>query len=263
VLGSSNRGGSRIRKKNLNDSISSLPRPQSLPTLQEQYREPIPQLTSAPSQYASNQTSPQDFKEQQSIPLNDDDEAMSNGDSALGVPQNPSDAWQLLRDVADRESDQLQRGGAEQSRKGNLKLDQQDGLSGRNSVNGTNGINSYRLVREGYLEPDLIHMLVARYAEHYHPYLPLVPRRYFDPSQLDAFAVNEKHLLTAVLTISSKDLIEQPHVHACCSRYMHDLISGIAAGHDVDVEGVEALLLLAEWEPQGLRNHIHKIGRGE
>jgi hypothetical protein len=263
VLGSSNRGGSRIRKKNLNDSISNLPRPQSLPTVQEQYGESIHQLTSAPSQYASNQTSPQDVKEQQSIPLNDDDEAMSNGDSALGVPQNPSDAWQLLRDVADRESDQLQRGGAEQSRKENLKLDQHDGLSGRNSVNGTNGINSYRLVREGYLEPDLIHMLVARYAEHYHPYLPLVPRRYFDPSQLDAFAVNEKHLLTAVLTISSKDLIEQPHVHACCSRYMHDLISGIAAGHDVDVEGVEALLLLAEWEPQGLRNHIHKIGRGE
>lgn len=198
------------------------------------------------------------------MPINDDDEAVSNADSALGVPRNPSDAWQLLRDVADRESDQLQRGGAEQSRAANLKPDQPNGLGARDSLNGiSHGINSYRLVREGYLEPDLIHMLVGRYAEHYHPYLPLVPRRYFDPLQLDAFAVNEKHLLTAVLTISSKDLTDQSNVHACCSRYMHDLISGIAAGHDVDVEGVEALLLLAEWEPQGLRNHIHKIGRGE
>jgi hypothetical protein len=44
---------------------------------------------------------------------------------------------------------------------------------------------------------------------------------------------------------------------------MHDLISGIAAGHDCEVEAVEALLLLAEWEPQGLRNHIETVGRGE
>lgn len=44
---------------------------------------------------------------------------------------------------------------------------------------------------------------------------------------------------------------------------MHDLISGIAAGHDCDVEAVEALLLLAEWEPQGLRNNIEAVGRGE
>ena len=238
---------------------------QTLPSVQEQFGEFKPQITPTTSHYASNQTSPQDDTTQQNLPVNDDDEAMSTADSALGVPRNPSDAWQLLREVADRESDQLQRGGAEQSRPGTIGIsDKPNGFGARDSLNGLHqGINSYRLVREGYLEPDLIHMLVGRYAEHYHPYLPLVPRKYFDPSQLDAFAVNEKHLLTAVLTISSKDLVEQPNVHVCCSRYMHDLISGVAAGHEVDVEGVEALLLLAEWEPQGLRNHIHKIGRGE
>ncbi len=237
----------------------------TLPTVQEHFGDFKPQVTPAPSHYASNQTSPQNDTPQPNMPANDEDEALSQPDSALGVPRNPSDAWQLLREVADRESDQLQRGGGEHLRPRTIgRIDQPNGFGARDSMNGLNlGINSYRLVREGYLEPDLIHMLVGRYAEHYHPYLPIVPRKYFDPAQLDAFAINEKHLLTAVLTIASKDLIEQPNVHVCCSRYMHDLISGVAAGHDVEVEGVEALLLLAEWEPQGLRNHIHKIGRGE
>jgi hypothetical protein len=235
-----------------------------LQTVQEHLPDLNPH-TPAPSHYASNQASPEDDTVQQDAPVNDDDEAMSTADSALGVPRNPSDAWQLLREVANREADQLQGGGTAPSRPGiTSTTDQPNGFGMRESANGVNhGIKSYRLVREGYLEPDLIHMLVRRYAEHYHCYLPLVPRKYFDPAQLDTFAVNEKHLLTAVLTISSKDLIEQPNVHVCCSRYMHDLISGVAAGHDVDVEGVEALLLLAEWEPQGLRNQINKIGRGE
>ena len=234
-------------------------------TVQEQFGDLRRQITPAPSQYASNQTSPQDETAQPNIPVNDDDEAMSNADSALGVPRNPSDAWQLLREVANREADQLQGSGAAPSRPGITSItDQPNGFGLGEAANRVHhGINDYRLVREGYLEPNLIHMLVNRYAEHYHPYLPLVPRKYFDPAQLDSFAVNEKHLLTAVLTISSKDLIEQPKVHICCSRYMHDLISGVAAGHDVDVEGVEALLLLAEWEPQGLRNQIKTIGRGE
>lgn len=241
-----------------------LSREQSLQTVQDHLPEFNPH-TPAPSQYASNQASPEDETIQQDPPANDDDEAMSTADSALGVPRNPSDAWQLLREVANREADQLQGGGTAPSRPGiTSTTDQPNGFGVRDSANGVNhNIKSYRLVREGYLEPGLIHMLVRRYAEHYHCYLPLVPRKYFDPAQLDTFAVNEKHLLTAVLTISSRDLIEQPNVHVCCSRYMHDLISGVAAGHDVDVEGVEALLLLAEWEPQGLRNQIIKIGRGE
>lgn len=128
---------------------------------------------------------------------------------------------------------------------------------------GSVGISTYRLVREGWLTSSVVSSLVARYAEHYHQYLPLVPRKYFDPATLDFFAANDKHLLTAVLTIASKDSPEDSNVHACCSRYMHDLISGIAAGHDCDVEAVEALLLLAEWEPQGLRDQIESVGRGE
>lgn len=125
------------------------------------------------------------------------------------------------------------------------------------------GIMGYELVKKGLLDPELIFNLIKRYQAHFHPYQPLVPRRYFNRDALDTFATSEKHLLTAVLTIASKDLVESPHIHEYCSKYMHELISSIAAGADCDVEAVEALLLLAEWEPQGLRPNIERVGRGE
>jgi len=213
-----------------------------------------------------------------------DDDGSSTPDSATvpSIPRNPSDAWQLLKDVAERDADRTGERETEQA----LAPDRvnitdsriehrhkhhdiyhdpnSNAREAQGSINGAHaGIASYRLVREGYLTADIVHALVSQYADHYHPYLPLVPRKYFDPANIDGFAVNEKHLLTAVLTIASKDYIDQPNVHLCCSRYMHDLISGIAAGHDCDVEAVEALLLLAEWEPQGLRNRIEAVGQGE
>ena len=195
----------------------------------------------------------------------DDEESTTDDAIAPSIPRNPSDAWQLLKDVASREADSLKASEVQAAQAAGLQVPQNDvPTEARGSINGAySGISTYRLVREGYLSAEVIHMLVRRYSEHYHPYLPLVPRKYFDPTQLDAFAVTDKHLLTAVLTISSKDLIEQPNIHASCSRYMHDLISGIAAGHDCEVEAVEALILLAEWEPQGLRNNIERVGRGE
>jgi len=172
----------------------------------------------------------------------------------------------LLKDVANREANHLNAvtGVHSQTDLSDHNMRHGSRSEPRGSINGIHaGVLTYRLVREGYLNSDIIHELVRRYADHYHPYLPLVPRKYFDPAQLDLFAVNDKHLLTAVLTIASKDWVDQPNVHICCSRYMHDLISGIAAGHDCEVEAVEALLLLAEWEPQGLRNRIEAVGRGE
>lgn len=267
VLGSSNRGGTRIRRKNVetNERISSL-NASSLTAIQEQdtlLSEASPITTSY-----SNQSNLQNAAVERIVLGEDpDDESASIADSTMdvsAVPRNPSDAFQLLRGVATREADQMQSSGNffQQGNFVTLQKRHQDGA--KDKVNGIHGgILSYRLVSEKYLNPNNIHMLVERYAQHYHPYLPLVPRKYFQPEELDTFAVADKHLLTAVLTISSKDLVDQPYVHLCCSRYMDELISRIAAGHDCEVEAVEALLLLAEWEPQGLRDHVEAIGRGE
>ncbi|ETN46532.1 uncharacterized protein HMPREF1541_00717 [Cyphellophora europaea CBS 101466] len=280
VLATSNRGGSRVRKKKATDgnvsgshlhlgviqedgdpSTSHSATLQTSPSFQRPLPPAIATHVSGRPRPLPSSTNPEPDDGD-----NEDDDA-STADSALAtaIPRNPSDAWQLLKDVATREADALRREASN-----NAQLSAGNGSSSddrreaRGSVNGIHaGIASYRLVREGYLPVDVIQMLVRRYSEHYHPYLPLVPRKYFQPSQLDAFAISNKHLLTAVLTISSKDLIEQPNIHTCCSRYMHDLISGIAAGADCEVEAVEALLLLAEWEPQGLRNRIEAVGRGE
>ena len=266
VLGTSNRGGSRIRKKNLNGSTSSIAVP-SLGSVKE-HSESTPASTSPNpliQPHNDSTLSPEDIANATMVDADDDTASTADSALATAIPRNPSDAWQLLKDVANRgASDQNIPVLGDQYQMSTGSTSGVNGGHGRDSVNGMHtGIATYRLVREGYLNAEIISMLVARYAEHYHPYLPLVPRKYFDPASLHSFAINDKHLLTAVLTISSKDLIDQPNIHSCCSRYMHDLISGIAAGHDCEVEAVEALLLLAEWEPQGLRNRIESVGRGE
>lgn len=280
VLGTSNRGGSRVRKKKLSSTgLSTLSNPPRLTTIHEGDAIPQPQLQLQPQPPPFLQPSPLPDNPQvaagggpqngtPAVNVVEDDDSASTADSTIGntIPRNPSDAWQLLKDVANREAVHLQAMGKVDNHADPSNQNTHVGSGGepRGSINGINaGIMTYRLVREGYLSSEIIQELVRRYAEHYHPYLPLVPRKYFDPAHLDHFAIHDKHLLTAVLTISSKDLVEQPNIHICCSRYMHDLISGIAAGHDCEVEAVEALLLLAEWEPQGLRNRIEAVGRGE
>lgn len=195
-----------------------------------------------------------------SLSVDDEDEA-----SIGEVPRNPSDAWQCLTGIAKKGADDAADGPTSNMLPGSGGFGPYSSFRNGSVANfpPTTGIKAYRLVQTRSLDPETVWQLVSRYAENFHPYLPLVPRRYFDRAALDAFAANEKHLLTAVLTIASKDLVDRPDIHECCSKYMHELISGIAAGTDCDVEAVEALLLLAEWEPQGLRPRIERVGRGE
>lgn len=260
VLGSSNRGGRRIRKNKLKnvtpgvttqeksdlDTVSS----PSSENRQATYPGPVVFLPPNPPTATTA-----------SVSVEDDDTA-----SIGSVPRNPSDAWQCLTGIAKRGADgtttetiadSLHSGSGGFSSYGTLQ-----GGSGTEFPTNS-GIKTYRLVQARSLDPATVWQLVVRYAENFHPYLPVVPRKYFDRNALDAFATNEKYLLTAVLTIASKDLVERPEIHEYCSRYMHELISGIAAGADCGVEAVEALLILAEWEPQGLRPRIERVGRGE
>lgn len=181
------------------------------------------------------------------------------------MPRNPSDAWQCLTGIATHSAETA----PENRTSTHVRNDSMSTYNGlRTGIVSdynvpTTGIRAYRLVQSRSLDPGTVWQLVTRYAENFHPYLPLVPRKYFVRSALDDFANNEKHLLTAVLTIASKDLVDRPEIHEYCSKFMHELISGIAAGAECDVEAVEALLLLAEWEPQGLRPRIERVGRGE
>lgn len=266
MLGGSNRGGSRIRKKHRHESTSTNA-PSPLRSIQEFSTIDSAHSAHGAALHSFNASQPYQTPRSDNTGTIDavgDSPSIVDSTISTTIPRNPSDAWQLLKDVAARapgEAHSLQ--GEQASKSGQNVPSPNNALGAGSDGGGSGGINSYRLVREGYLTSRIVSGLVARYAEHYHPYLPLVPRKYFDPAALDTFAAVDKHLLTAVLTIASKDLIEDTNVHLCCSRYMHDLISGIAAGHDCEVEAVEALLLLAEWEPQGLRDQIESVGRGE
>lgn len=258
VLGSSNRGGRRIRKnkmKNITPGIT---------TQKNTDLETISSPNSDNRQPASNNSYPGPVMFMPPNPPTATSPSMDDDDTASinSVPRNPSDAWQCLTGIAKRGADGTSETLADSGSGGFSSYDmlQNDPLV---DFPPSSGIKMYRLVQTHYLDPGTVWQLVTRYAENFHPYLPLVPRKYFDRNALDAFAANEKHLLTAVLTIASKDLVDRPEIHEYCSKYMHELISGIAAGADCDVEAVEALLLLAEWEPQGLRPRIERVGRGE
>lgn len=201
------------------------------------------------------------------IPMDEDDTA-STADSAIvsGVPRNPSDAWQDLTNVAKRGADDAKlESPADRYYMESDALARDNGMSnGASSAYRSEcGLKSYPPVKEGRLNRETVSHLVARYHKHYHPYLPLVPRKYFDPATLDSFASTEKHLFAAVMAIASKDLVDTPMVHDVCCQYMRELILNISTGIDCDVEAVEAMLLLAEWEPQGLLPRIPNVGRGE
>ncbi|EEA25448.1 hypothetical protein TMatcc_006326 [Talaromyces marneffei ATCC 18224] len=289
ILGTSNRGGRRIRKNKgvanptSQDGEASAQRtPENQPSISD-YPEhdndsssfsapgyPIADLyvnhVGKPTEPVTTDVNNQDREQHHED--DGDNESAASSDSAIdpGVPRNPSDAWQCLTGIAKRgeETDEFHLSAETVTQQRPLDAYAQDGIVGVPSKTPVAaGIGAYQLVKNGSLDPELIFNLIKRYQLHFHPYQPLVPRRYFEREMLDAFASNEKHLLTAVLTIASKDLLEMPHIHECCSKYMHELVASIAAGTECDVEAVESLILLAEWEPQGLRRNIERVGRGE
>ncbi|KAL4871211.1 hypothetical protein BDV12DRAFT_183870 [Aspergillus spectabilis] len=267
VLGGSNRGGRRIRKNKIKNftpdtTIAAKKKPgvQSASPANSENHPPPSNTYPGPVVFVPSNPPAPTVATTTSVSVDEEDAA-----SIGSVPRNPSDAWQCLTDIAKRGTDDPSPAATDSLRAGAGGFSTYSAFQNGDvtSLQTKTGIKAYRLVQSRSLDPRTVWQLVARYAEHFHPYLPLVPRKYFHRTALDAFANNEKHLLTAVLTISSKDLVERPEIHEYCSKYMHELISGIAAGADCDVEAVEALLLLAEWEPQGLRPKIERVGRGE
>ncbi|KAF2162787.1 hypothetical protein M409DRAFT_26642 [Zasmidium cellare ATCC 36951] len=121
----------------------------------------------------------------------------------------------------------------------------------------------YTLVRDGRLSLSKIIQLLQRYKHYYHPYFPIVPAATLDAVNLSKTARDEPHLLTAILVVASRDLTDEPNVFVACSEHMRSLVSSLAAGGPGNVEAVEALLLLAEWTPYTSRSDAGHVGRGE
>ncbi|GAB7359726.1 hypothetical protein MBLNU230_g6901t1 [Neophaeotheca triangularis] len=179
------------------------------------------------------------------------DSSTSSGNIAFNELQNPSDALGILAQIA--------------SHGENATPYHNSSNGGSRSLNTFGGqtMLDYKLVREGYLTLSKTIQLLQRYKHYYHPYFPIVPNATLDAANLSRTAREEQHLLTAILVIAARDLIDEPNTFACCTNHMRSLVSSLAAGGPGNVEAVEALLLLAEWTPYTARSDAGHVGRGE
>lgn len=196
-------------------------------------------------------------------PHNHNNEESARSSSSDNIPfselQNPSDALDILAQIASNDNNNSTRQSTWQERQQNHSLR-------ANSLfpnNWNNDSLDYHLVRSGALSSAKISQLIERYRQHYHPYFSIAPPSTLDTTNLVNTAKDEPHLLTAMLVIASKDLMEEPHVFKACSEHMQSLVSALVAGGPGGVEAVESLLLLAEWTPYTSRSRAGNVGRGE
>lgn len=174
--------------------------------------------------------------------------------------QNPSDALEILAQVADRAEDGDSPSSGDQNQ-GQSKQQQIRPTSRRQdlSPSKTDDYLHYKPVQDGMISPEMIYHLFSSYEEFFHPFFPIIPRETFDRHRLPWLSRHEPHLFSAILTVASKD---NERVHQVCYDHMQQLISMILAGADANVEAVEALLLLSQWVSHRPQASI-AVGRGE
>lgn len=246
VLGGSKRGGRRVRRKTVEENV--------LPPLTSYHQEessfPLGNVGTTPWVQSDPASRLQDRDDQLHT-----SETSASDDMSFSNIQNPSDALGILARVAESSSEE------NASNNNNIQQATQPVVAPPVQTP-LSMIYDYPLLDKGKLSLRTVHELLSRYQENYHPFYPLAPAETFDTTRLAHTAKNEPHLLTAILVIASKDLVEEPHIYNTCSDHMKTLVSTLSAGGDAGVEAVEALLILAEWAPYTQRG-AGKVGRGE
>ncbi|GME46312.1 C6 transcription factor [Neofusicoccum parvum] len=251
VLGGSNRGGRRVRRKTLSDNIGATR------NLTSAFAVPGDNVAfHGLGNMGTTTTSPLDQRLNFASldtgnPRQTQEEPPSQASGATPMEfdnlQNPSDALGILARVAEEDTP------APAQERANFVQPVNPGLRA----------SPYRLLADGKLTVNQVVQLIQRYRAFYHPFYPLAPPQVFDINRLHETAQKEPTLLTAILVIASKDLVEETHMYEICAKHMKDMISDLAAGGPGDVDAVEALLLLAEWAPFTQRAQSGKVGKGE
>ncbi|KAH8901756.1 hypothetical protein GQ53DRAFT_708089 [Thozetella sp. PMI_491] len=167
-----------------------------------------------------------------------------SGDSNCDSVQNPFQALRLLVQAAADASPAAESDAQDQD---TVSTERQNGAS--RGLDGR-GLESYALVANGTLDINMLEQLLD-YNERYHPFMPIVPEHILSIKNIQKTAAEEPFLLTAVLTIGTKDRKEMESVHKAVWSHMQALLLRINLGaSDVrNVGAVEGLLLLAEWVP--------------
>ena len=203
--------------------------------------------------------------------------AMDEGPSGFSGTQNPADALDFLARVASNAGDdsdsrptasgqQINRPDHQMARFGGPSpaLTESTPLSTSPNFGAstTPGYFNYRPISEGQVPVLGAQKLLQRYRESYHSFFPIANEQILDPKNIFSKAHEEPHLLTAILTIASKDDPEYSSIHSAVSDHMQRLVSALVYTGPAGVEAVEALLILAEWAPQPY-SFMAKVGRGE
>ncbi|CAK7221844.1 hypothetical protein SBRCBS47491_004667 [Sporothrix bragantina] len=178
------------------------------------------------------------------------------GDFASRDLLNPSDALNLLAQVADLDGEHEQEGHGDTHHGGGKRRDTQRGQPANQGQEGGQGSHHsatpfyFPPIVDGHLSLADASYLLKRYHEHYHPFFPVADGRIFDGRGIDRLAQAEPHLLTSILTVASKDDPAWHRVHEACASHMDSLVSRLISRGSSSVGAVEALLILAEWAPQ-------------
>ncbi|KAK1143281.1 hypothetical protein N8T08_006808 [Aspergillus melleus] len=111
--------------------------------------------------------------------------------------------------------------------------------------------DDYELVQRGLLRPSLVSELLLKYARYYHPYCPIVPSYLLRCSSTAVIQKQDYFLLTAVLTIASRDDPHHSLTHRYCWDHTQRLLVDVLLAHPwtQTPRTVEGLLILAEWLP--------------
>ena len=214
VIGTSNRGGRRVRKRTVEQAeLDDVGSPKT-PTFESsavdftsgRSMEPpsgydlqgltLPSINPSPSPAMFLDPALRSEPRDTFMGAGDTRESSAGSASiAFNELQNPSDALGILAQIASNGGEHPSTYSAYQSSNfpsmGHPALD-------------------YALVRDGKLAISRIAQLLQRYQHYYHPYWPIVPAATLDPTNLAITARDEKHLLTAILVIASRDLTDEP-----------------------------------------------------
>ncbi|PWY94411.1 hypothetical protein BO94DRAFT_457543 [Aspergillus sclerotioniger CBS 115572] len=115
----------------------------------------------------------------------------------------------------------------------------------------TTALDEYELVQTGVLCQSLVAELLHTYLRNYHPYCPIVPSYFLGPSGMERVQKQDYFLLTAILTIASRDDPSHSLTHRYCWDHTQRLLVDVllARPWTQTPRTVEGLLLLAEWLP--------------
>ncbi|KLO89023.1 3-oxoacyl-[acyl-carrier-protein] reductase [Fusarium fujikuroi] len=256
ILATSRRGGRRIKGQRLGYSRSANDSHQASPS------RPINRMHSVPAQeprepdqhsewLSSNLGSPLDQQSE------DDEEPTGDavrlkGHFTSSDLLNPSDALDLLAHVADMEPEgHAQTQDAEGDPENSTRM-----------ANTSQGVCDYPPVTSGALTLSEASFLIEHYRDNLHIFFPIAYSAVFDSSRTLEFIEHEPYLITAILTVATKDDPSWSRAHNACARHMETQISKLIYTGSTTVGAVEALLILAEWAPQPLEENL-MIGCGK